>query len=208
MSGLLGIKVGMTSVFDEAGNHLPVTVIEAGPCTITNILTQERNGYEAVQLGLEEKKPKRVSKAMIGHFEKAGTTPKRYVREFRNFLPEGLGLGDALHVADVFQEGTIVNIAGTSKGKGFQGVMKRHNFRGVGGQTHGQGDQERASGSVGQSSDPSRVFKGTRMGGRMGNARVTVKGLQVVKIMPESNLILVKGAVPGPKGRVLEIHNA
>lgn len=208
MSGLLGIKLGMTSIFDEAGNHLPVTVIEAGPCVITQIKRQDTDGYDAVQLSLGEKKEKNTTKSLQGHFEKAGTTPKRYVREFRNYIPEGLELGDTLTVSDVFTVGSRVDVSGQSKGKGFQGVIKRHNFSGVGGRTHGQHNRERAPGSIGQASYPSRVFKGMRMAGRMGNETVKTKQLQVVKILPESNLILVKGAVPGPKGRLVEIHNA
>lgn len=207
MSGILGIKVGMTSVFDEGGNHLPVTVIEAGPCVITQILRKEKDGYDAVQLSMGEKKAKNVSKALKGHFEKAGTTPKRYVREIRDYVPEGLELGDTLKVEDVIKAGTRVHVVGTSKGKGFMGVVKRHGFSGVGGRTHGQHNRERAPGSVGQASSPSKVFKGLRMGGRTGNERVTIKDLQVVKVLPESNLILIKGAVPGPKGRLVEIHN-
>lgn len=208
MSGLLGIKLGMTSIFDEAGNHLPVTVIEAGPCVITQIKRQDTDGYDSVQLAMGEKKEKNTTKALQGHFDKAGTTPKRYVREFRNYVPEGLELGDTLTVSDVFVVGSRVDVSGDSKGKGFQGVVKRHNFRGVGGRTHGQHNRERAPGSIGQSSYPSRVFKGMRMGGRMGNEKVKIKQLQVVKILPESNLILIKGAIPGPKGRLVEIHNA
>lgn len=208
MSGLLGIKIGMTSVFDDAGNHLPVTAVEVGPCVITQLLSEEKDGYTAVQLAMMDKKPKNVSKALQGHFEKAGTTPKRYVREFRDYVPEGLDLGDTLTVADVFAEGAIVNVVGTSKGKGFQGVVKRHGFSGVGGRTHGQHNRERAPGSIGQSSDPSKVFKGIKMAGRMGNERVTIKDLLVVKILPESNVILLKGAIPGPNGRLVEIHNA
>lgn len=198
----------MTSVFDEAGNHLPVTAVEVGPCVITQLFSEENDGYTAVQLAMTEKKPKNVSKALQGHFEKAGASPKRYVREFRNYVPEGLDLGDTLTASDVFEEGATVNVVGTSKGKGFQGVVKRHGFSGVGGRTHGQHNRERAPGSIGQSSDPSKVFKGIKMAGRMGNERVTVKGLQVVKILPESNVILLKGAVPGPNGRLVEIHNA
>lgn len=197
----------MTSVFDEGGNHLPVTVIEAGPCVITQILRKEKDGYDAVQLSMGEKKAKNVSKALKGHFEKAGTTPKRYVREIRDYVPEGLELGDTLKVEDVIKAGTRVHVVGTSKGKGFMGVVKRHGFSGVGGRTHGQHNRERAPGSVGQASSPSKVFKGLRMGGRTGNERVTIKDLQVVKVLPESNLILIKGAVPGPKGRLVEIHN-
>jgi large subunit ribosomal protein L3 len=208
MSGLLGIKKGMTSVFDEGGNLLPVTVIEAGPCVITQIKRVETDGYDAVQLAMTEKKEKNTTKALIGHFEKADTTPKRYVREFRDYIPEGLDIGDSLNAGDVFQEGNRVDIAGITKGKGFQGVVRRHGFAGVGGRTHGQHNRERAPGSIGQSSDPSRVFKGMRMAGRMGNARVKTKQLQIVKVLPESNIILVKGSVPGPIGRLVEIYNA
>lgn len=208
MSGLLGIKKGMTSVFDEGGNLLPVTVIEAGPCVITQIKRVDTDGYDAVQLAMTDKKEKNTSKAMIGHFEKAGTTPKRYVREFRDYIPEGLDIGDSLNASDVFQEGDRVDVAGTSKGKGFQGVVRRHGFGGVGQRTHGQHNRERAPGSIGQSSDPSRVFKGMRMAGRMGNVRVKTKQLQIVKILPESNIILIKGSVPGPIGRLVEIYNA
>ncbi len=208
MSGLLGIKVGMTSVFDEAGNHVPVTVVETGPCVITRIFSEENDGYKAVQLAMGERKAKNVSKALQGHFEKAGTSPKRYIREFRDFVPEGLDLGDELKVDDVFKEGDRVHVSGTSKGKGFMGVVKRHGFRGVGGRTHGQHNRERAPGSIGQSSDPSKVFKGMKMGGRMGNERVTVRDLQVVKVLADSNLLLLKGAVPGPNGRLVEIRNA
>lgn len=208
MSGLLGKKIGMTSVFDEAGNHVPVTVIEVEPSVITQIKTEETDGYTAVQLATIEKKEKSTTKALKGHFLKADTTPKRFVREFRDFLPEGLSVGDQLTVGDVFTEGSLVAVVGTSKGKGFQGVVRRHGFSGVGGRTHGQHNRERAPGSIGQSSDPSRVFKGMKMGGRMGNNRVKVKNLLVVKILADSNLLLVEGAVPGPRGRVVEIHNA
>ncbi|AXJ00092.1 LSU ribosomal protein L3P [Cyclonatronum proteinivorum] len=207
MSGILGIKLGMTSVFDEGGNHLPVTVIEAGPCTITQIFRKEKDGYDGVQLAMGEKKAKNVSKAMQGHFEKANTTPKRYVREIRDYIPEGLDLGDTIKAEDIFEAGSRVHVVGTSKGKGFMGVVKRHGFSGVGGRTHGQHNRERAPGSIGQASTPSKVFKGLKMAGRMGNERVTIKDLQIVKVLPESNLILIKGAVPGPKGRLVEIHN-
>lgn len=198
----------MTSVFDEAGNLLPVTVIEAGPCVITQIKRQESDGYDAVQLAFGEKKEKNTTKALKGHFGKAKTTPKRYVREFRGYIPEGLDLGDSISAADIFSEGSRVDIAGISKGKGFQGVVKRHGFHGVGGRTHGQHNRERAPGSIGQSSDPSKVFKGMKMGGRMGNERIKTLQLQIVKVMPDSNVILVKGSVPGPNGKLVEIHNA
>lgn len=208
MSGLLGKKIGMTSVFDEAGRHVPVTVIEVEPCVITQLKTTESDGYNAVQIAAQDKKKKNVSKAMIGHFAKANSEPKRYVREIRDYTPEGLKVGDSLKVDDVFTENTFVDVVSNSKGKGFQGVVKRHGFHGVGGRTHGQKDRERAPGSIGQASDPSRVFKGIKMGGRMGNERVKVKNLRVVKIISDSNLMLVGGPVPGPKGRILEIHNS
>jgi large subunit ribosomal protein L3 len=208
MSGLLGKKIGMTSIFDEAGNHLPVTVIEVEPNVITQIKTDETDGYTAVQLASIEKKEKSTTKALKGHFGKAKTTPKRLVREFRDYLPEGLSIGDQLNVGDVFTEGDLVAVVGKSKGKGFQGVVRRHGFSGVGGRTHGQHNRERAPGSIGQSSSPSRVFKGMKMGGRMGNSRVKVKNLRIVRILADSNLLLLEGAVPGPKGASVEIHNA
>jgi large subunit ribosomal protein L3 len=208
MSGLLGKKIGMTSIFDEAGNHLPVTVIEVEPNVITQIKTDDTDGYTAVQLASIEKKEKSTTKALKGHFGKAKTTPKKLVREFRDYLPEGLSIGDQLNVGDVFTEGDLVAVVGKSKGKGFQGVVRRHGFSGVGGRTHGQHNRERAPGSIGQSSSPSRVFKGMKMGGRMGNSRVKVKNLRVVRILADSNLLLLEGAVPGPKGAVVEIHNA
>ncbi|MFU8860861.1 MAG: 50S ribosomal protein L3 [Cyclonatronaceae bacterium] len=208
MSGLLGKKIGMTSIFDEAGNHLPVTVIEVEPNVITQIKTDETDGYTAVQLATIEKKEKSTTKALKGHFGKASTTPKKLVREFRDYLPEGLSIGDQLTVGDVFTEGSLVAVVGTSKGKGFQGVVRRHGFSGVGGRTHGQHNRERAPGSIGQSSSPSRVFKGMKMAGRMGNSRVKVKNLRVARILADSNLLLLEGAVPGSKGTVVEIHNA
>jgi len=207
MSGLIGKKLGMTSVFDSAGNHVAVTVIEVEPNVVTQIKTEENDGYIALQLSAFAKKEKNTTKALIGHFAKANTTSKRYVVEFRDFMPEGIELGAELKLDDVFTEGTSVDIVGTSKGKGFQGVVKRHGFSGVGGRTHGQHNRERAPGSIGQASDPSRVFKGIKMGGRMGNARVKHRNSQVVKIISDSNLILIRGAVPGPVGRVVQIHN-
>lgn len=197
----------MTSVFDDTGNNIPVTVIEIEPCVITQIKSMEVDGYDAIQIATVEKREKLVSKAMKGHFAKANTTPKRYLREMRDFVPEGAKVGDSLNVSDVFREKTYIDVVGTTKGKGFQGVVKRHGFSGVGGRTHGQHNRERAPGSIGQSSDPSRVFKGMKMGGRTGNQRVKIKRLEIVKIIPESNLILIKGAVPGPKNRVVEVYN-
>jgi len=207
MSGLIGKKLGMTSIFDELGRSIPATVIEVDPCVITQIKKEETDGYNAVQLSSFKKKAKSVSKALQGHFEKAGTEPRKIVREFRDFIPEGLELGDELTIDDVFTVGDRVHVSGLSKGRGFTGVMKRHNFSGVGEQTHGQGDQERAGGSVGQASDPSRVFKGMKMPGRSGNAKVKIKNLTVARIFSESNTLLVTGSVPGPRGGYLEIYN-
>lgn len=208
MSGLIGKKVGMTSVYDAAGNFVPVTVIEVEPNVITQIRTVETDGYEAIQLAAVDKKAKSATKADIGHFNKAGIGPKRYVSEFRESLPEGFTLGDSIKIEDLFSEGAKVDVVGVSKGKGFQGVVKRHGFSGVGGQTHGQHNRQRAPGSIGQASDPSRVFKGIKMGGQTGNSRVKIKNLTVVKIVPESNLILLRGSIPGANGRVVEIHKA
>ncbi len=197
----------MTSMFDDNGNNIPVTVVEIEPCVITQIKSMEVDGYDAIQVSTVEKREKLVSKAMKGHFAKADTSPKRYVREFRDFVPEGAKLGDILRVEDVFREKTYVDVVGSSKGKGFQGVVKRHGFSGVGGRTHGQHNRERAPGSIGQSSDPSRVFKGMRMAGQTGNKRVMIKRLELVKVIPESNLLLIKGAIPGPKNRLVEVYN-
>ncbi len=207
MTGLIGKKVGMTSIFDDAGNHVPVTVVEIEPCVITQIKSIDVDGYDATQIAAVDKREKLVSKALKGHFAKANTTPKRYVREMRDFVPEGAKIGDVLKIEDIFQEQTYVDVVGLSKGKGFQGVVKRHGFSGVGGRTHGQHNRERAPGSIGQASDPSKVFKGIKMGGRQGNSRVKVKRLQLVKILPESNIILIKGAIPGPKNRLIEVYN-
>jgi len=207
MTGLIGKKVGMTNMFDENGKNVPITVVEIEPCVITQIKSMDVDGYDAVQVASVDKREKLVSKALKGHFAKANTSPKRYIREFRDFVPEGAKLGDTLRVEDVFREKTYVDVVGTSKGKGFQGVVKRHGFSGVGGRTHGQHNRERAPGSIGQSSDPSKVFKGMKMGGQTGNHRVMIKRLEVVKIIPESNLILIKGAIPGPKNRAIEVFN-
>lgn len=205
MSGLIGRKLGMTSIYDQAGNQVVCTVIEAGQNVVTQIRTEEVDGYSAVQVGYGEKKEKRTTKALKGHFAKAGTTPKRKLVEFRDYDLE-VSLGQEISVSDLFEQGERIDVVGVSKGKGFQGVVKRHGFGGVGMQTHGQHNRVRAPGSIGQSSFPSRVFKGTRMHGRKGNDRVKVKNLQIVQILPEHNLILVKGAVPGPKGAFLELH--
>ena len=208
-SGLIGKKVGMTSVFDEAGNNIPCTVVEVEPNVVTQVKTADgKDGYNAIQLGYAEKKEKRTTRALQGHFDKAGTTPKKKVVEFRDFEHEGVELGQALRVEELFEEGEYVDVVGVSKGKGFQGVVKRHGFGGVGMATHGQHNRQRAPGSIGQSSDPSRVFKGVRMGGHMGNERVPMQNLEVVKIYPDHNAILVRGAVPGPRNGFVEIHKA
>jgi large subunit ribosomal protein L3 len=206
MSGLIGKKIGMTSFFDANGKYQPCTVIEAGPCVVTQVKTNEKDGYTALQLSFDEKKEKNTSSAMKGHFELAKTTPKRRVVEFRHF-EESKNLGDVLTV-DLFVEGDFVDVVGTSKGKGFQGVVKRHGFSGVGhaNKSHGQHDRERAPGSLGASSDPSRVMPGRRMAGRMGGNRKKIQNLVVVKVMPEKNLLLVKGSIPGAKGSYVLIE--
>jgi len=204
MSGLLGKKIGMTSIYDENGKNIPCTVIEAGPCIVTQVRTKEKDGYEAIQLAFEDKKEKHSNKAMKGHFAKAKTTPKKHVAEFTRF-EEKKEYGDVLTV-DVFVEGEYIDVVGTSKGKGFQGVVKRYNFKGVNDATHGQHNRMRAPGSIGASSYPSRVFKGMRMAGRMGGNRVKLINLQVLKIIPEKNLLVVKGAVPGPNNSLVIIE--
>ena len=206
MSGLIGKKIGMTSVYDANGKNVPCTVIKAGPCVVTQIKSKEKEGYDAIQLAFDEKKVKHTTKALLGHFKKTNTTPKKVLMEFTRF-EEGSRkkLGETLLV-DVFVEGEFVDVVGVSKGKGFQGVVKRHHFGGVGQSTHGQHNRLRAPGSVGASSYPSRVFKGIRMAGRMGGDTVKMINLQVVKIMPEKNLIVVKGAVPGPKGGYVKVE--
>lgn len=196
MSGLIGKKIGMTSIYDENGRFVPVTVIEAGPCVVTQVRKPETDGYSAVQLAYGERKEKNTSKALIGHFKKAGTTTKAKVAEFKYFERE-LNLGDTLKLEDIFVEGDFVDVIGKSKGRGFQGVVKRYGFGGVGGQTHGQHNRGRHPGSIGACSFPSRVFKGMRMGGRMGYARVKVQNLKVVKLMADKNLVLVSGSIPG-----------
>ncbi len=205
MSGLLGKKLGMTRIFDQAGRSIPVTVIEAGPCFVTQVKRVESDGYDAVQLGYEEKKEKHTTRPEMGHFAKASVKPLRYVREFKGFdnLDE-LKPGDKLTV-EMFREGERVKVSGISKGRGFQGVVRRHGFGG-GPKTHGQSDRHRAPGSIGQSSFPSRVMKGLRMAGRLGNERVTVRNLEVVKVDPERNILMVKGAVPGARNSVVIIR--
>jgi large subunit ribosomal protein L3 len=205
MNGILGKKIGMTSVYDEAGKNIAVTVVEVMPNVVTQVKTAETDGYEALQVAAGEAKAKNTPKPLMGHFKSAQTTPKQKMVEFRNF-EIGKELGDVIRVEDVFAVGDNVNAVGTSKGKGFQGVVKRHGFSGVGQTTHGQKDRLRAPGSIGASSYPSRVFKGMRMAGRMGNDRVTIKNLKVVKIFPEQNLMLVKGAIPGHKGSFVIIQ--
>jgi len=202
MPGIIGKKIGMTSVFGAEGVNIACTVIEAGPCVVTQVKNGETDGYRAVQLSFGEKKEKNTTKAAIGHFKKANTTPKRAIVEFRDFGTEYDGiaeLGKEIRIQDVFVEGDFVDAVGTSKGKGFQGVVKRHNFAGVGGQTHGQHNRLRAPGSMGNASFASRVPKGKRLAGRMGTDRVKLMNLKVVKIMPEQNLIIVSGSVPGAK---------
>ncbi len=195
MSGLIGKKIGMTSIFDENGKNIPCTVIEAGPCVITQVRTEEVDGYDALQLGFDDKAEKHANKAEMGHSKKAGASPKKKVVEFRDFESEHK-LGDTVDVA-LFIEGEFVDVSATSKGKGFQGVVKRHGFGGVGQATHGQHNRLRAPGSIGASSYPSRVFKGTRMAGRMGGEKVKVQNLKVLKVVAEKNLLVLKGCVPG-----------
>ena len=204
MSGLIGKKIGMTSVYSAEGKNIPCTVIEAGPCVVTQIKTVEKDSYEAVQIAYDDKSEKHTSKSLLGHFKKAGVTPKRKLAEFKG-MPE-VNLGDVLGV-DMFSEEDWVDVTGISKGKGFQGVVKRHGFAGVGGTTHGQHNRLRHPGSLGASSWPSRVFKGMRMAGHMGNERVTVFNLEVIKVMPENNLIVVKGSVPGAKGSYVIVED-
>ena len=206
MNGLIGKKIGMTSIFDDAGKNVACTVVECGPCVVTQVNTEDTDGYDAVQLGFGEAKVKNTTKPMAGHFEKAKTAPKRKVAEFRDFYVDGKNLGDLIKIDEVFAEGDYVTAVGTSKGKGFQGVVKRHNFRGVNDATHGQHNRQRAPGSIGAASYPARVFKGMRMAGRTGGKRVSIQGLQVVKMFPEKNLLLIKGAIPGHKGSFVIIE--
>tara|TARA_B100001758_G_scaffold247754_1_gene266954 strand:+ start:498 stop:1115 length:618 start_codon:yes stop_codon:yes gene_type:complete len=204
MPGLIGKKIGMTSIFSDEGKNIPCTILEVGPCKVTQIKTEELDGYNAVQLGFAEHKESRVSKAAIGHFKKAKSSPLKKVVEFIADFDE-VALGDDVNV-DLFEEGDFVTVVGTSKGKGFQGVVKRHNFRGVGDATHGQHNRLRAPGSIGAASYPARVFKGMRMAGQMGNARVKVENLQVLKVLSDRNMIVVKGAVPGAKNSYITIE--
>jgi large subunit ribosomal protein L3 len=204
MSGLIGKKIGMTSLYDEKGNNLACTIIEAGPCVVTQIKNEEKDGYNSVQLGFLDKKERNINKAEAGHFKNANTAPKSNLFEFKNFENE-LSVGDVLNV-DHFSEGEFVDVSGTSKGKGFQGVVKRHGFAGVGQSTHGQHNRLRAPGSIGAASYPARVFKGMKMAGQMGNEKVTVQNLKVIKVVPEKNLLVIKGCVPGHKNSIVTIR--
>lgn len=204
MSGIIGKKIGMTTIYND-GNAVPCTIIEAGPCVVTQVRSIDKDGYRAVQLGYGDKKEKRTSKALMGHFKKANTTPKRKLAEFKEFEQE-FNLGDEIKVQDVFAVGEFLDISGRTKGKGFQGVVKRHNFAGVGQTTHGQHNRARHPGSIGACSYPSRVFKGVKMGGRMGNDNVTIQNLRVLNILEDKNLIIVSGSVPGPKNAIITLH--
>ena len=206
MVGILGKKIGMTELFDENGELIPVTVVEAGPCPVVQVKTKDRDGYEAIQVGFGDLRPQRVNRPLKGIFDKAGVSPKKVLHEFRTESDEAYEVGQVIEVS-AFQAGDQVHVTGTSKGKGFQGVVKRHHFHG-GPKTHGQSDRHRAPGSIGASSYPSRVFKGMRMAGRMGNKRVTVKNLHVVEADSERNVLLIQGAVPGPKGGLLIIRKS
>ncbi|TAD89405.1 MAG: 50S ribosomal protein L3 [Bacteroidetes bacterium] len=204
MKGIIGKKIGMTSIFDPSGKQIACTIVEAGPCVVSQVKTVETDGYAATQLAYGEKKEKNATKAEKNHFAKAQSTPKSFVKEFRDYALQK-ALGETVTV-DIFTEGEKVDIVGTTKGKGFQGVVKRHGFAGVGQQSHGQHDRQRAPGSIGNSSDASRVFKGMRMAGRMGGDRVKTKGLKVIKIFPEKNYILISGSVPGHNGSIVLIQ--
>ena len=204
MSGLIGKKIGMTSLYDEKGNNLACTIIEAGPCVVTQIKNEEKDGYNSVQLGFLDKKERNINKAEAGHFKNAKTAPKSNLFEFKNFENE-LSVGDVLNV-DHFNEGEFVDISGISKGKGFQGVVKRHGFAGVGQSTHGQHNRLRAPGSIGAASYPARVFKGMKMAGQMGYEKVPVQNLKVIKVVPEKNLLVIKGCVPGHKNSIVTIR--
>ncbi len=204
MPGLLGKKIGMTSVFSADGKNVPCTVIEVGPCVVTQVKTVEKDGYDALQLGFEDKKEKHTTQPMMGHFKAAGVAPQRHLAEFKGFNGD-YKLGDTITV-DLFTDNDFVDVVGTSKGKGFQGVVKRHGFGGVGQSTHGQHNRLRAPGSIGACSYPAKVFKGMRMAGQMGNERVTVQNLQVVKVLPEPNVLMIKGSIPGSKGSIVLIE--
>jgi large subunit ribosomal protein L3 len=205
MTGILGKKIGMTSIFDEHGDVIPCTIIEAGPCQITQIKKKNTDGYDAIQVGFLDKKANLVNKPLAGHFAKAGATPKKLLREFRGLDVSDIKLGDEIKVDTIFSKGDVVSVIGNSKGRGFQGVVKRHHFGG-GSKTHGQSDRVRAPGSIGGSSYPSRVFKGQRMAGRMGNTRITIQNLKVVQVISESNLLLIRGSIPGHNNCYVEIN--
>ncbi len=205
MPGLIGKKIGMTSIFSAEGKNIPCTVIEAGPCVVTQIKTEEKDGYNAVQIAFDDKKEKNTPKPLVGHFAKANTTPKRKLVEFVGVF-DHVSLGDVLTVGEVLKNDRWIDVTGLSKGKGFQGVVKRHGFRGVGDQTHGQHNRLRAPGSLGASSHPSRVFKGMRMAGQTGNKRIKVINISIVKLIPEKNILIIKGSVPGPNGSYLIIN--
>ncbi len=205
MPGLLGKKIGMTSVFSADGKNIPCTVIEVGPCVVTQVKTAATDGYDAIQLGFQAQKEKHCTKPELGHFKKAGVDPLRHLAEFKGFDGE-YKAGDTITVADLFTDSDFVDVVGTSKGKGFQGVVKRHGFGGVGQTTHGQHNRLRAPGSIGACSYPAKVFKGTRMAGQMGNERVTIQNLQVLKVIPENNVLVIKGSIPGSKGSIVAIE--
>lgn len=204
MSGIIGKKIGMTTIY-ENGQAIACTLIEAGPCVVTQVRTADKDGYEAIQLGYGEKKEKNTTKALQGHFKKANTTPKRRLVEFKEFS-QSFNLGDVIRVEDVLAAGEFVDATGKSKGRGFQGVVKRHGFGGVGQATHGQHNRLRAPGSIGACSYPARVFKGLRMAGRMGNKQITVQNLRVLKVLPEQNLLVLSGSIPGPKNSIVTLH--
>jgi len=205
MPGLIGKKLGMSSIYATDGSIIPVTIIEAGPCSVVAVKTVDKNGYKAVQLGFGTKKEKNYSKPVLGQFKKNNLKPSALIKEFRNYEIDAVKIGDSINV-EIFKEGEKVKVTAKTKGKGFQGVMRRHNFGGVGGTTHGQSDRLRAPGSIGSSSYPSRVFKGQRMAGRMGFEQVTIRNLKVVKVVPEKNIIMIKGAIPGAINSIVEIN--
>jgi large subunit ribosomal protein L3 len=201
---ILGKKLGMTRIFNEEGRMVPVTVVECGPCPVVQIRTDEKDGYSAIQIGYQAAKEKHTSRPLQGHFKKAGVTLQRHLKEFRNYERE-LKVGDIITVEE-FEAGDLVRVSGTSKGKGWQGVVRRHHFSGVGMQTHGQSDRQRHPGSIGGSSDPSKVFKGQRMAGQMGNKRATLRNLEIIEVIPDKNILLIKGGVPGSNNSFLEIY--
>lgn len=205
MSGIIGKKIGMTTIYNAEGQAVPCTLIQAGPNVVTQVRTEEKDGYTAIQLGFGEKKEKNTSRPLLGHFKKANTTPKRKLVEFKEFEKE-YSLGDTIRIEDVLVEGDFIDVTGNTKGRGFQGVVKRHGFGGVGGQTHGQHNRQRHPGSIGACSFPSRVFKGIRMAGRMGNNRVTIQNLKVLKVITDQDLVVISGSIPGPKNSFVTLH--